>query len=128
MRTERMTQPSLYSDSQPSRRRRRDAVVATNGLGALAVTREPVETRTDEPISGAVRRLRLLVERLLEQTPGDALCDACLAFAAEAALIDMRLATGELPRLRPGIERGSGRCQSCRRDTMVTVFRTEAVV
>ena len=119
MKTERMMEPSAYS--APVRRRSREGHVATNGLEELAA---PI----DEPVSSTVTRLRLIVERLLEQTPGDALCDACLAFAAEAALIDMRHATGELPRLRPGIERGTGRCQSCRRDTVVTVFRTAAAV
>jgi len=113
--------------SQPVRRRR-DLRVAGDGLEALAAAQEPIGAPSDEPVSSVVRHLRIIVERLLEQTPGDALCDACLAFAAEAALIDMRHATGELPRLRPGIERGTGRCQSCRRETVVTVFRAVAVV
>jgi hypothetical protein len=106
------------------RRRRRDQRVETNGLEAPAATREPVGASD----LAAVRRLRSIVERLLEQTPGDALCDACLAFAAEAALIDMRQATDELPRTRPGVERGTARCESCRRETIVTVFRTAAAV
>jgi hypothetical protein len=124
MKTERMLQPSA-SQSPPRRRRR--GRFATNGL-EVAAAPERVEALSEEPVSSAVRRLRLIVERLLEQAPGDALCDACLAFAAEAALIDMRHATGELPSLRPGIERGAGRCQSCRRDTLVTVYRTPATV
>ena len=114
--------------SQPVRRRR-DLRVASDGLEALAAAPEPtISTPSDEPVSSVVRRLRVIVERLLEQTPGDALCDACLAFAAEAALIDMRHATAELPRVRSGIERGTARCQSCRRETVVTVFRAAAVV
>lgn len=108
--------------------RRRDLRVASDDLAALAPAREPIGASGDEPVSSVVRHLRIIVERLLEQTPGDALCDACLAFASEAALIDMRLATAELPRLRPGIERGTGRCQSCRRETLVTVFRAAAAV
>jgi hypothetical protein len=125
MKTERMLQPSA---SQPPRRRRRRGRFATDGLEVMAAAPERVEALTEEPVSSGVRRLRLIVERLLEQAPGDALCDACLAFAAEAALIDMRHATGELPSSRPGIERGAGRCQSCRRETLVTVYRTQAAV
>ena len=113
--------------SQPVQRRR-DLRVASDGLEAMAAASEPISGPSDEPVSSVVRRLRMIVERLLEQTPGDALCDACLAFASEAALIDMRLATAELPRVRPGIERGTGRCQSCRRETLVTVFRAAAAV
>src|SRR5262249_56760364 len=112
-------EPSPYSP--PARRRSREGRVAPNGL-------EELPAPIDEPVSSAVRRLRLIVERLLEQTPGDALCDACLAFAAEAPLIDMRHATGQLPQMRSGMERGTGRCVSCRRETVVTVYRTEAAV
>jgi hypothetical protein len=126
MKTERMMQPSAYS--QLPRRRRGDVRVAKDGLEALAEERAPIDVPTDGPVSSAVKHLRAIVERLLEQTPGDALCDACLAFAAEAALIDMRHATGELPQMRAGIERGTGRCVSCRRETVVTVFRTAAAV
>lgn len=126
MKTERMMQPSAYS--QPPRRRRDDARVAKNGLEALATARTPIDVPIDEPLSAAVKHLRAIVEQLLEQTPGDALCDACLAFAAEAPLIDMRHATGDLPRMRLGMERGTGRCVSCRRETVVTVYRTEAAV
>lgn len=126
MKTERMMQPSAYS--QPPRRRRGDARVANDGIEALATARTPIGVPTDEPVSAAVKHLRAIVEQLLEQTPGDALCDACLAFAAEAPLIDMRHATGQLPQVRSGMERGTGRCVSCRRETVVTVYRTEAAV
>jgi hypothetical protein len=63
-----------------------------------------------------------VVERLLQEVAGDALCDACLAFAAEAALMDMRQATEALPRLRAGVERGPGHCESCGRETLVTAL------
>ena len=116
---------SVYS--QPVRPRR-DLRVASDGLEALAAASEPTAAPSDAPVNRVVSRLRMIVERLLEQTPGDALCDACLAFAAEAALFDMRHATAELPRLRPGVERGMARCQSCRRETLVTVFRAAAAV
>ena len=121
MKTERMMQPSAYSP--PPRGRRGDVRVASDGLHALA-ERAPIDVPSDEPLSSVIKHLRVIVERLLEQTPGDALCDACLAFAAEAALVDMRHATAELPRTRSGIERGTARCVSCRRETVVTVFRT----
>ena len=121
MKTERMLQPPAFSPVP--RRRRRDLGVTTTELKALTPVPEAIGAPSAEPLNSAVRHLRIIVERLLEQTPGDALCDACLAFAAEAPLIDMRHATGELPRVRPGIERGTGRCQSCRRETLVTVYR-----
>lgn len=70
-----------------------------------------------------LRHLRSVVERLLQEIAGDALCDACLAFAAEAALIDMRRATETLPGMRPGVERGPGHCETCGRETLVTGFR-----
>jgi hypothetical protein len=75
-----------------------------------------------------LKRLRSVVERLLEETVGDALCDACLAFAAEAALLDMRQATEALPRMRAEVERGPGHCESCGRETLVTGFRVAAGV
>ena len=75
-----------------------------------------------------LKRLRSVVERLLEETAGDALCDACLAFAAEAALLEMRQTTEALPQMRPGMERGLGHCESCGRETVVTAFRLPAGV
>ena len=121
----RRMQPSAYS--RRPRRQRRDARIATNDLEALAAVRQPIDMPTDLPVSSAVSQLRVIVGRLLEQTPGDALCDACLAFATEAALIDMRHATALLSSGRAGVERGTAQCVSCRRETVVTVFWTAAV-
>ena len=103
-------------------RPRRVERIATNGRGAVAARASVASS--SEPDATAVKHLRVVVQRLLEQTPGDALCDACLAFAADAALIDMRHAAASLPQLRPGVQRGPARCESCRRETTVTVFRT----
>ena len=124
-------QPLSAPPARP-RRKHRDQKIRADGLPDAV---RPATVGLDAEADGAsglaysaVRRLRVIVERLLEQTPGDALCDACLAFAAEAALIDMRRATEELPRGRPAVERGAGHCQSCGRETVVTVFRAAAGV
>jgi hypothetical protein len=109
------------------RRRPRDERAASNGRGALPVRRSSVAA-SSEPDETAVKHLRVVVERLLAQTPGEALCDACLAFAAEAALIDMRHAADGLAQRRPGVQRGVARCESCRRETIVTVFRVPTPV
>ena len=109
------------------RRRPRDERAATNGRGALLPARAAVGAST-EPDETAVKHLRVIVEHLLEQTPGEALCDACLAFAAEAALIDLRHAADGLAQRRPGVQRGVARCESCRRETVVTVFRVPTPV
>ena len=69
--------------------------------------------------------LRTIVERLLEQEPGAALCDACLAFAA-ASLLETRGVIEALVRVRPTFKRSLDQCESCSRDTMVTACRPEA--
>ena len=115
------------SEPPALRRRSRDERAATNGRGALRGPRAAVAA-SSEPDETAVKHLRVVVERLLEQTPGEALCDACLAFAAEAALIDMRHAADGLAQRRPCVQRGAARCESCRRETIVTVFRVPTPV
>src|SRR2546430_8246 len=67
--------------------------------------------------------LRTIVARLLEQEPGAALCDACLAFAAAAPLIETRRVVEALVSMRPALKRGLNHCESCRRAAMVTLFR-----
>jgi hypothetical protein len=109
------------------RRRPREERAAINAHRALLPPRASVAA-SGEPDETAVKHLRVIVERLLEQTPGEALCDACLAFAAEVALIDMRHAADELAQRRPGVQRGVARCESCRRETVVTVFRAPTPV
>lgn len=59
------------------------------------------------------------VRTLLEHSPGEALCDSCLAFACSMSLIEMREITKALPVEYPSIQRG-GTCASCRR-TIATV-------
>jgi hypothetical protein len=60
--------------------------------------------------------LRTIVARLLEQEPGAALCDACLAFAAAAPLIETRRVVEALVSMRPMLKRSLNHCESCRRD------------
>jgi hypothetical protein len=69
--------------------------------------------------------LKTIVERLLEQEPGAALCDACLAFAAAASLLETRGVIEALVRVRPTFKRSLDQCESCSRDTMVTACRPE---
>jgi hypothetical protein len=65
----------------------------------------------------------MIVERLLEQTRSDALCDACLAFAATVCLTEIRSAIASVMRVRVDFECTEGRCASCARQTLVTVLR-----
>jgi len=67
--------------------------------------------------------LRTIVAHLLEQEPGAALCDGCLAFAAAAPLIETRRVVEALVSMRPTLKRSLNHCVSCRRATMVTLFR-----
>jgi len=110
-----------------ARRARADRRAESNGVEQAAPPRQPVDAPV-APANVAVTHLRRVVDRLLEETPGDALCDACLAFAAAVALIDMRVVADALPRERPGVERGTARCENCRRETIVTVFRAPSAV
>jgi hypothetical protein len=50
----------------------------------------PFERRTRRQSAEVQLELKTIVERLLEQEPGAALCDACLAFAAAASLLETR--------------------------------------
>jgi len=60
------------------------------------------------------------VRRLLLSAPGDALCDACLAFACEVSLIEVRAFTRVLLQTDPQFQRAST-CASCRR-TAPSIF------
>ena len=71
---------------------------------------------------GSSVELVATVEAILKQSPGDGLCAACLAFACEVSLLEMR----------PVVERlvGSGgsfdvdpTCASCRRTVTSAVYR-----
>jgi hypothetical protein len=64
-----------------------------------------------------------MVRGILKQTPGDALCDACLAFSGALSLGEMRRITASL---RAGREFADGptTCVSCRRITATTVCVT----
>jgi hypothetical protein len=53
---------------------------------------------------------------LLEQCPGEPLCDACLAFACAVSLTEMRVVTTTIGQDEP-LARTSATCASCRRQT-----------
>jgi hypothetical protein len=54
---------------------------------------------------------------LLEQCPGEPLCDACLAFACSVSLADMRAVTTAIAQSTPFM-RATATCASCRRQTL----------
>lgn len=68
-------------------------------------------------------RVSRLVQRLLADSPGEALCDACLAFACGTSLAEMRQITEALVAEESSIALGP-RCASCRR-TVAAVFFTD---
>jgi hypothetical protein len=67
--------------------------------------------------------LKVAVARLLLQTPGEALCDACLALATASSLSQMRFVTKALAQANASLKRGDAHCGTCRRALLVTVFR-----
>jgi hypothetical protein len=72
----------------------------------------------------AALELKDTVPRLLEQCPGEPLCDACLAFACSVSLTDMRAATTSLAHDGDFL-RAAATCGSCRRQATTTVKREE---
>jgi hypothetical protein len=81
------------------------------------------ETATVFSFERATTDLKVAVERLLVQTPGEALCDACLALATGSSLSETRLVTDALALVNASLKRGVARCETCRREVLVTVFR-----
>jgi hypothetical protein len=61
-----------------------------------------------------------IVRRRLADTPGDAFCDACLAFSCGMSLMEMRALTRALAAEDPNIRRGAT-CASCGR-TVATIL------
>jgi hypothetical protein len=61
-----------------------------------------------------------MVREILKQAPGDALCDACLAFSCATSLLEMREITAALRQTHEFVD-GSTPCASCRRPTTTTV-------
>ena len=57
--------------------------------------------------------LSVTVRKLLEQCPGEPLCDACLAFACSVSLSDMRAVTTAVD--EAAFTRTIATCASCRR-------------
>jgi hypothetical protein len=58
---------------------------------------------------------------LLEQCPGEPLCDACLAFACSVSLTEMRAVTTSVDAGEP-FTRATTTCASCRRQTTTLVW------
>ena len=69
----------------------------------------------------------MTVRRLLEQCPGESLCDACLAFACSVSLTEMRLVTAAVGHDAP-FRRDSAICASCRRQTTTLAWGTGDVL
>ena len=65
------------------------------------------------------------VRKLLEQCPGEPLCDACLAFACSVSLSEMRVVTIAVGLDVPFV-RDTATCVSCRRQTTTLCLRTRA--
>jgi hypothetical protein len=63
---------------------------------------------------------------LLEQCPGESLCDACLAFACSVSLSEMRAVTIAVGLDAPFV-RDTATCASCRRQTTTLCLRGGAV-
>jgi hypothetical protein len=68
----------------------------------------------------------VIIRRLLVEAPEDALCDACLAFAVREPLLTVRKVTQHLGATGGDFLRVEGRCASCRRQTMTTVYLPES--
>lgn len=68
----------------------------------------------------------VIIRRLLVEAPGDALCDACLAFAVREPLLTVRKVTQHLGGGGADFQRVDARCASCRRQTMTTVYLPES--
>jgi hypothetical protein len=103
-----------------------EAVLGSSLIDSPCLFTGPFERRTRRQSAEVQLELKTIVERLLEQEPGAALCDACLAFAAAAAsLLETRGVIEALVRVRPTFKRSLDQCESCSRDTMVTACRPE---
>jgi hypothetical protein len=72
-------------------------------------------------------KLVVTVRRLLEQCPGEPLCDACLAFACSVSLTEMRLVTAAVGHDAP-FRRDSAVCASCRRQTTTLAWGSSDVL
>jgi hypothetical protein len=60
---------------------------------------------------------------LLESAPGEAVCDACLAFACGTSLAEMRELTEGLLRAEPLTFQRASSCASCRRTVPTIVCK-----
>ena len=79
-----------------------------------------VRVRSAEYDGVASTELSVIARKLLEQCPGEPLCDACLAFACSVSLTDMRAVTTAIGDGEP-FTRATATCASCRRQTTTVV-------
>ena len=67
----------------------------------------------------------LTVRALLEQAPGERICNACLAFACSTSLGEMMRATGALVASNTDFTSGPGTCVCCRRNTTTITYAVQ---
>jgi hypothetical protein len=67
---------------------------------------------------------RVTLRSLLRSAPGDALCDACLAFACDVSLTEMRELTSALLLAEPDRFQRAPTCASCRRTVSAIICRS----
>jgi hypothetical protein len=79
---------------------------------------------TDPRVSDT--ELTVIVRRLLDQCPGEPLCDACLAFACSVSLSEMRVVTIAVGLDMPFV-RDTATCTSCRRQTTTLCLRKHTI-
>src|SRR5256712_5397411 len=71
----------------------------------------------------SITELAVTVRRLLEQCPGEPLCDSCLAFACSVSLTEMRIVTAVVAH-ETAFARAASTCASCRRQTTTLAWGT----
>jgi hypothetical protein len=62
------------------------------------------------------------VSQILQSAPGEGICDACLAFAVEEALVTIQALTKRLAMSPSEYLRDVGHCENCGRVTETTTF------
>jgi len=62
---------------------------------------------------------------LLRSSPGDALCDTCLAFACAVSWTQMRAWTNALLRIEPQQFQRASSCTSCRRVVSSIIYKPQ---
>jgi len=71
---------------------------------------------------GSVDSGTATLRQFLQSSPGDALCDACLAFALEISLEQSQALTDALSKQSLAFPRGAQACASCRRQMFTIAY------